>query len=357
VLQVWDKDQLNDDFLGQAKLGTIRQLLSAQPGMAGGGRLPVRVQLGPREGKKDKDAKGELHLELQLLPDAGVSGNVLSALDSAFNAAHHRHDAGAHAASKLHALAHSHPKNEQAAPAPQLAPQDAGRRGGITGELQLSAQPPPPTVPVPGLLSMTIKKAMGLAAMDRGGTSDPYVTIKVGSQSEQKTTVQKKTLAPVWDESFSFRVESMDDALVLQVWDKDMMTDEFMGEVKLGTMRQLLSAHGAVLSVGVPLQVQLQSRESRKDKDVKGELHLNVRFAGGGMTDLGRRNDSRSNSRRGSHASIHFESDFGVPRSALASRRTSIASASGTQSHVQTHSRRASFVSNVTSHRSNASGV
>ena len=54
-----------------------------------------------------------------------------------------------------------------------------------------------------GNLTITIWKATGLAAMDRGGTSDPYVVIKVG-KNKVKTTVRAKTLSPVWDEKFSF---------------------------------------------------------------------------------------------------------------------------------------------------------
>ena len=64
---------------------------------------------------------------------------------------------------------------------------------------------------------MTINSASGLAPMDRAGTSDPYVTMKVGEQKLQRTTTKKKTLDPVWDETFSFRVESIDDDVVLQV--------------------------------------------------------------------------------------------------------------------------------------------
>ena len=54
-----------------------------------------------------------------------------------------------------------------------------------------------------GILTITIWKATGLAAMDRGGSSDPYVVMKVG-KNKVKTTVCTSTLSPVWDEKFSF---------------------------------------------------------------------------------------------------------------------------------------------------------
>ena len=37
------------------------------------------------------------------------------------------------------------------------------------------------------------------------------------------------------------RVTSMDDAVVLEVWDKDAAKDEFMGQLRLGTVQELLS--------------------------------------------------------------------------------------------------------------------
>ena len=46
-----------------------------------------------------------------------------------------------------------------------------------------------------GEFSITIQKGIKLIAMDDGGTSDPYVIIKVGDE-QQKTTVKLKTLNP-----------------------------------------------------------------------------------------------------------------------------------------------------------------
>ena len=66
-------------------------------------------------------------------------------------------------------------------------------------------------------LVLTVNRGTGLSAKDRGGTSDPYVTMKVGSRTVKKTSVKKKTVNPVWDESFSFHLKSMDDNVVLQV--------------------------------------------------------------------------------------------------------------------------------------------
>ena len=114
------------------------------------------------------------------------------------------------------------------------------------------------------LLELSVQKAVGLKAMDLGGVSDPYVIIKVGSQAAQRTTVKQKTVNPTWDETFSFRIESMDDDVVLDVWDQDQLADDYMGQVQLGTIGQLLSIHTQMAGRGgVNLQQRLQPKNNR----------------------------------------------------------------------------------------------
>lgn len=74
------------------------------------------------------------------------------------------------------------------------------------GELKLRLQRVPPAIER-YRLKVTVMEAEGVLAMDRSGTSDPYVEINVANQV-QKTSIQKKTLAPVWRESFVFNVNS-----------------------------------------------------------------------------------------------------------------------------------------------------
>ena len=113
------------------------------------------------------------------------------------------------------------------------------------------------------------------------------MTVKVGSQTIQQTSVKKETVNPVWDETFSFHVKSMDDDVVLQVYlhvclsthahtgvctwahvyihvnaqvfHEDQIQDKPMGGVQLGTVKQLLSEHptmteGLVAIGGLKLQ-------------------------------------------------------------------------------------------------------
>lgn len=53
-----------------------------------------------------------------------------------------------------------------------------------------------------------MKQAADLKAMDSGGTSDPYVIVFLTSDIRKKyeTKVHRKTLSPVFNESFIFQV-------------------------------------------------------------------------------------------------------------------------------------------------------
>jgi Ca2+-dependent lipid-binding protein len=47
-------------------------------------------------------------------------------------------------------------------------------------------------------LQVTIVGARNLKAMDRGGTSDPYARVRIGTKGVYKTKHIKKTLTPEW---------------------------------------------------------------------------------------------------------------------------------------------------------------
>lgn len=57
-------------------------------------------------------------------------------------------------------------------------------------------------------LIVGILQAQDLAAMDLGGTSDPYVKVYMLPDKKKKfeTKVQRKNLSPVFNETFSFKV-------------------------------------------------------------------------------------------------------------------------------------------------------
>lgn len=63
---------------------------------------------------------------------------------------------------------------------------------------------------VPFKLKVGVKQAADLKAMDNGGTSDPYVIVYLTSDMRKKyeTKVYRKTLSPIFNESFTFQVGS-----------------------------------------------------------------------------------------------------------------------------------------------------
>ena len=83
--------------------------------------------------------------------------------------------------------------------------------------------------------------AKDLTAMDRGGTSDPYLTLQIGNTQDNaskicRTNVVKKTLDPEWDETFQLLPSAHDvenGSVLLQVWDKDLFGDDLIGALSL----------------------------------------------------------------------------------------------------------------------------
>ncbi|ORX40969.1 C2 domain-containing protein [Kockovaella imperatae] len=59
-----------------------------------------------------------------------------------------------------------------------------------------------------GVLRVEVIGAKGLAAADRSGKSDPYIIFTLNGQRVFKSETKKKTLSPVWNESFETLVPS-----------------------------------------------------------------------------------------------------------------------------------------------------
>ena len=87
-----------------------------------------------------------------------------------------------------------------------------------------------------GVLSVHLKRGIGLKAIDLNGKADPYVIVSSGSH-EKKSRAVKKTLDPEWNEMLEFEGSLKDflsHGLLLKVMDKDPFTiDDPLGDVQV----------------------------------------------------------------------------------------------------------------------------
>ena len=122
----------------------------------------------------------------------------------------------------------------------------------------------------PGTLEVHLRSGSDLMAADAAGYSDPYVTIKLRGHKTWRSSLQQKTLAPVWDETMRLRGTLGDflaHTLHVKVFDKDFLD---MGDDRLGTTRLPLDGLASSNEIDVPRLV-LQDATS-------GTLSLSVRF-------------------------------------------------------------------------------
>ena len=82
------------------------------------------------------------------------------------------------------------------------------------------------------ILSVRIVEARELKPI--GGKADPYCVLRFGGQ-QQKTNYQKQDLNPVWNEVFTFEVETGKEILEVIIYDRDdfARTDDFEGRFEV----------------------------------------------------------------------------------------------------------------------------
>jgi len=84
------------------------------------------------------------------------------------------------------------------------------------------------------ILTVRVVEARDLMPMDLNGKSDPYVVLKLGSMQTQRTNYVNSELNPVWNEVFTFDVDTGKELLELSVFDKDDFgSDDFLGAFAL----------------------------------------------------------------------------------------------------------------------------
>ncbi|XWS18076.1 hypothetical protein CRYUN_Cryun32bG0010800 [Craigia yunnanensis] len=124
-------------------------------------------------------------------------------------------------------------------------------------------------------LIVGVIEARNILAMDLNGFSDPYVKLQLGKQ-RYRTKVVKKTLNPSWGEEFSFKVEDLNEELLISVLDEDKyFNDDFLGHLKL-PVSLVFDAHHK--SLGTAWYTLHPRNKKSKSKDC-GEILLNIYFS------------------------------------------------------------------------------
>ncbi|XP_076669213.1 E3 ubiquitin-protein ligase Nedd4 isoform X2 [Andrena cerasifolii] len=137
-----------------------------------------------------------------------------------------------------------------------------------------------------------------LAKKDIFGASDPYVRVDLntinGNQTVDSalTKTKKKTLNPVWEEEFIFRVKPVDHKLVLQVFDENRLTrDDFLGMVELTLINVPKEQEGQT----IPARRYLLRPRSQRSR-VKGTLQVYHAYISDSSTSDNDNGDATSDS-------------------------------------------------------------
>ncbi|XP_044740729.1 multiple C2 and transmembrane domain-containing protein isoform X2 [Chrysoperla carnea] len=117
-------------------------------------------------------------------------------------------------------------------------------------------------------LRVHLRRGNNLAAMDKNGTSDPYVKFKLGGRLVYKSRTVYRELNPLWDESFTIPIEDPFIPLQIKVFDYDWgLQDDFMGATLLDL---------TTLDLGRLSELVLDLHDPSKPNANLGELHLSV---------------------------------------------------------------------------------
>jgi len=110
--------------------------------------------------------------------------------------------------------------------------------------------------------------------MDKAGTSDPYAVIKSNFNKQQfKSKVIKKTLSPEWNQQFEFYTSKPTGHIMIKIWDKDRLSDDFLGEVAIPVKK---AETGEVVDEWYRLE---NEPKKKKDKNQPGaEIRVKLHY-------------------------------------------------------------------------------
>ncbi|CRG86164.1 phosphatidylserine decarboxylase [Talaromyces islandicus] len=120
-------------------------------------------------------------------------------------------------------------------------------------------------------LRVNVVKGRDLAAKDRGGTSDPYLIVSLGTSRESTPTITK-SLNPDWNVTFELPVSGVP-LLECVCWDRDRFGRDYMGEFDI-PLEEIFS-DGEIQPQ--PKWYTLESKRKRgkkKESVVSGEILL-----------------------------------------------------------------------------------
>ncbi|KAK9236646.1 phosphatidylserine decarboxylase-domain-containing protein [Lipomyces kononenkoae] len=159
-----------------------------------------------------------------------------------------------------------------------------GRRTAVTRSTTPSPSPsrsasPHPAPPEPTLiLKIYVLKAKDLAALDRGGTSDPYGVIVL---DDFKATTQAihKTLNPEWNAVFDVPLYPAESEYMIEgtLWDKDRFSKEYLGSFDISVIEKFSDNEVKVIDndENEPQWYPLYSARARKTY-VKGGVYIKL---------------------------------------------------------------------------------
>ena len=125
------------------------------------------------------------------------------------------------------------------------------------GSLQFKVTwvPLPPHLLQSGTLHVYLDKGVDLKSMDSNGKSDPYVKLTINGKEKKSKTI-KKTLNPVWDESFQWSGVLRDliaAPMSLVAMDYDFMSkDDPLGAVSVDLAAFYSSTNPQDLAISLP---------------------------------------------------------------------------------------------------------
>ncbi|KAM8975311.1 calpain-5 [Pelodytes ibericus] len=128
----------------------------------------------------------------------------------------------------------------------------------------------------PQLVSQVhVVTATGLKKQDSEGGADPYVIISCEGTKVQ-SPVLKDTVTPKFDVKGVFYRKKPGQPIVIQIWNHNVIKDEFMGQVVLnGDPNNLLTQH----------ILQLQDKSNKENAAISGNLQL-VLFSSSNLTGI-----------------------------------------------------------------------